>query len=52
MEYRRLGGTGLKVSPISLGTVNFGLQVDEPKELKVYDEVWKQLSPSRFLYGR
>ncbi len=29
MEYRRLGGTGLKVPPTSLGTVNFGLQVDE-----------------------
>jgi aryl-alcohol dehydrogenase-like predicted oxidoreductase len=29
MEYRRLGGTGLKVPSTSLGAVNFVLQVDE-----------------------
>jgi len=30
MEYRRLGRTGLKVSPICLGTMQFGWTTDEP----------------------
>lgn len=30
MEYRRLGRTGLKVSPICLGTMQFGWSTDEP----------------------
>jgi aryl-alcohol dehydrogenase-like predicted oxidoreductase len=29
MEYRRLGGSGLKVSPVCLGTMMFGDQTDE-----------------------
>ena len=35
MEYRRLGGTGFKVPPTSLGTINFGLQVDEATALSL-----------------
>ncbi len=31
MEYRRLGRTGLKVSPICLGTMQFGWSNDEPE---------------------
>lgn len=30
MQYRRLGGTGLKVSSICLGTMQFGWTTDEP----------------------
>ena len=30
MEYRRLGRTGLKVSTICLGTMQFGWTTDEP----------------------
>ncbi len=29
MEYRRLGGTGMKVSEVCLGTMTFGREVDE-----------------------
>ena len=35
MEYRRLGGTGLKVPPTSLGMINFGLQVDQATALSL-----------------
>ncbi len=30
MEYRKLGRTGLKVSPLCMGTMQFGWSVDEP----------------------
>jgi len=42
MEYRRLGGTGLKVSPTSLGTINFGLQVDQATALNLVRSVPEQ----------
>lgn len=32
MEYRRLGNSGLKVSPICLGAMMFGDQTDEAVE--------------------
>ena len=37
MEYRRLGRTGLKVSPICLGTMTFGVQCDEPQSRAILD---------------
>jgi aryl-alcohol dehydrogenase-like predicted oxidoreductase len=37
MEYVRLGGTGLKVSRLCLGTMTFGLQCDEPGSFAIMD---------------
>ena len=35
MEYRRLGTTGIKVSPLCLGTMNFGAKVEESQAIKL-----------------
>jgi len=37
MEYRRLGKTGLKVSELCLGTMNFGWTSDEQNAYQVFD---------------
>jgi aryl-alcohol dehydrogenase-like predicted oxidoreductase len=37
MQYRRLGRTGLKVSAICLGTMNFGWSADEPTSFAIMD---------------
>src|SRR5712671_3964918 len=37
MEYVRLGGSGLQVSRICLGTMTFGLQVDEARSRAILD---------------
>ncbi len=37
MEYRHLGRTGLKVSPLCLGTMNFAWKTDEPDAHKIMD---------------
>ena len=37
MEYRRLGNSGLKVSPICLGTMMFGEQTDEAVAGRIVD---------------
>lgn len=37
MDYRRLGGTGLKVSEFCLGTMQFGWTTDEANSLTVMD---------------
>ena len=37
MEYRRLGTTGIKVSPIVLGTMQMGWRVDEEESFKIMD---------------
>ncbi|WP_423820599.1 aldo/keto reductase [Salinisphaera sp. SPP-AMP-43] len=38
MHYRTLGRTGLKVSPLTLGTMNFGELTDEPTSFRIMDE--------------
>lgn len=38
MEFRRLGRTGLKVSTICLGTMQFGWTTDEPTSYEVMDK--------------
>ncbi len=37
MEYRNLGRTGLLVSPLCLGTMNFSQQTDEPESARIMD---------------
>jgi aryl-alcohol dehydrogenase-like predicted oxidoreductase len=37
MQYRKLGRTGLKVSEICLGTMNFGNQVSESEAINIID---------------
>lgn len=37
MEYRKLGRTGLQVSPLCLGTMNFGPQTIEPDSYAIMD---------------
>src|SRR5579859_2268192 len=38
MEYRNLGRSGLKVSPLVLGSMMFGGQTDEPTSLRIIDQ--------------
>ncbi len=38
MQYTRLGRTGLKVSRLCLGTMNFGPQTSEPDSFKIMDQ--------------
>ena len=38
MNYRRLGRTGLRVSPLCLGTMNFGGITDEPTAFQIMDK--------------
>ena len=35
MEYRRLGRTGVRVSPLCLGTMNLGGPTPEPEALRM-----------------
>lgn len=37
MDYRKLGRTGLQVSPLCLGTMNFGPQTTEPDSFAIMD---------------
>ncbi len=37
MEYSNLGRTGLKVSPLCLGTMNFGPQTNEADSFAIMD---------------
>ena len=37
MDYRLLGRTGLRVSPLCLGTMNFGVQTGEPDSHRIMD---------------
>jgi aryl-alcohol dehydrogenase-like predicted oxidoreductase len=38
MDYRRLGRTGLRVSPLCLGTMNFGPVTEEPVSHQIMDK--------------
>lgn len=42
MEYRSLGRSGLKVSPLCLGTMMFGGQTDEPTSRRIIDRAAEQ----------
>jgi len=37
MQYRKLGRTGLKVSPLCLGTMMFGDRTDEKESARIVD---------------
>ena len=41
MEYRRLGRTGMEVSALCLGTMQFGWTADEATSLRVLDAAWQ-----------
>ena len=41
MEYRKLGRTGLKVSELCLGTMQFGWTADETASHAVMDAYWE-----------
>src|ERR1700676_4679147 len=38
MEYRHLGRSGLKISPLCLGTMMFGGATDEPTSARIIDK--------------
>ncbi len=40
MEHRYIGKTGLRVSPICLGTMTFGLQCDRPTAFNILDKAF------------
>jgi aryl-alcohol dehydrogenase-like predicted oxidoreductase len=42
MEYRSLGGSGLKVSPLCLGSMMFGAATDEPTAVRIVDRAREQ----------
>jgi aryl-alcohol dehydrogenase-like predicted oxidoreductase len=42
MEYRSLGGSGLKVSPLCLGSMMFGAATDEPTAGRIIDRAREQ----------
>jgi aryl-alcohol dehydrogenase (NADP+) len=42
MEYRNLGRSGLKVSPLCLGTMMFGGQTDEATSRRITDRAYEQ----------
>lgn len=41
MEYRRLGSTGLKVSPLCLGSMQFGWTADEEQSNRILSAAWE-----------
>jgi aryl-alcohol dehydrogenase-like predicted oxidoreductase len=55
MHYTHLGRTGLRVSRLCLGTMNFGPETDEPTSFKIMDkasEVGINFFDSANVYGR
>jgi aryl-alcohol dehydrogenase-like predicted oxidoreductase len=55
MNYTRLGRTGLRVSRLCLGTMNFGPETDEPTSFQIMDkalEVGVNFFDSANVYGR
>src|SRR3984957_1456402 len=55
MEYTHLGRTGLSVSRLCLGTMNFGPETDEPTSFQIMDqalEVGINFFDSANVYGR
>ncbi len=41
MQYRYIGQTGLRVSPIGLGTMTFGTQADKKEAFKIMDKAYE-----------
>lgn len=50
MEYRRLGSSGLKVSPLSLSAMMFGGAADEASSLRIVDSLVAPGRPSTHGY--
>lgn len=41
MEFRYIGNSGLRVSPICLGTMTFGVQTDKKESFKIMDKAYE-----------
>lgn len=41
MEYRYIGRSGLRVSPICMGTMTFGSQCDEKNAFAIMDKAYE-----------
>lgn len=64
MEYRYIGKTGLRVSPVCLGTMTFGTQADKKEAFRIMDKAYDKginffdtaelypVPPSGELFGR
>ena len=46
MEYRSLGRTGVMVSPLCLGAMNFGGPTNEEDSIAIINRPWKRASIS------
>ena len=42
MKYQRMGRSGLEVPPLCLGSMTFGLQVDQATSFNILDEAFEQ----------
>jgi len=42
MQYRYIGKSGLRVSPICMGTMTFGLQCDEKEAFRILDYAYER----------
>ena len=42
MQYRYIGKTGLRISPISLGTIIFGTQANKKESFKIMDMAYER----------
>ena len=54
MEYRRLGRSGLKISKLALGTMNFGNPTDKTESFRIINtalDAGINLAPSPFESG-
>jgi aryl-alcohol dehydrogenase-like predicted oxidoreductase len=43
MEYTHLGGTGMHVSRLGLGIMNFGSQAEEAGSFAILNQIWPGL---------
>ena len=51
MKYRRLGRSGLRISPLVLGTMNFGNPTDKDEAFRIIDAAIDQVSNTRAFLG-
>ena len=49
MQHRYIGRTGLRVSPICLGTMTFGTQANKKEAFKIMDMAYERGINSKFI---